>query len=331
MSLSVKRKQTSIVFICTFIILLVHNSKDSIFTPSTIIIDKNFRVAIVTLIRSTESSISSAINMIHSIIKFYPFKENFDYSLMIFHESNMNKSMIDRILFCVNKHNHYLEILFVQIDLSTSVKPEPDSPLNKPISYRRMCRFWSYDVFYHPNIVDGNFDYLMRMDDDSYFPDEIEEDFFGMMARNRLDYIYRSMYEEGHNSMTDLLAKYIPTHQSRLVCIYNNFFVMRLNWFYRSQAIDNFLEKLLENDLILRHYIGDGCVHHAFLLLEPSTNQLLDQSFDYVHNQHYMVKNSASLQFVINKNHHNLTNESCRTLAVVRLNPPRKIEIKFAQ
>jgi hypothetical protein len=51
--------------------------------------------------------------------------------------------------------------------LQTSIQPSKESPVDKKkIGYRLMYRFWTYDVFYHPAIVQGRYDYLMRMDED---------------------------------------------------------------------------------------------------------------------------------------------------------------------
>ncbi|CAF3948449.1 unnamed protein product, partial [Rotaria sordida] len=47
---------------------------------------------------------------------------------------------------------------FELINFQTSIQPSDKSRLEKPIGYRLMCRFWIYDVFYHPAIHRGNYE-----------------------------------------------------------------------------------------------------------------------------------------------------------------------------
>ena len=54
-------------------------------------------------------------------------------------------------------------------------------------------------------------------------------------------------------------------------CIYNNFFMIRLKWFYESKQVQSFLRELIQDDLMLRQYIGDGCVHAAMLKIDNTS------------------------------------------------------------
>ena len=134
------------------------------------------RGVIVTLIRSTNRSIALTINMIHSVVKFHKIDTLHSYPFVIFHDENFTSSMRQYILSCVLKNEQNIRILFARVNFTTKVRPDTGSHSGKSMEYRLMCRFWSYDVFYHSAIIEGHYDYLMIMDDDSYFTDIIKKD-----------------------------------------------------------------------------------------------------------------------------------------------------------
>ena len=245
------------------------------------------RGVIVTLIRSTNKSIFLTVNMIHSIVKFHTIYSTYMYPFLIFHDENFTSSMRQYILSCVHKTNKTIQISFAAVNFRTNIKPNVRSPLEKSIGYRIMCRFWIYDVFYHPAIIHGHYDYLMRMDDDSYFFDVTKKDLFQYMESQKLDYIYRSFYGEPIRPMEPVLKRFNKT-MLQYGCIYNNFFIIRLKWFYESKVVQSFLHELMKNDLILREYIGDGCVHAAMLEIDDQVKVEHVIDISYGHNYHVM-------------------------------------------
>jgi hypothetical protein len=250
--------------------------------------DKRFRGVVITLIRSTNQSISLTINMIHSVIQFHPTNDSYQYPFLIFHDQNFTSSMRQYILSCILKHNKHIQISFALVDFKTKFEINKGSRLEKPIGYRIMCRFWIYDVFYHPAILHGQYDYLMRMDDDSYFSDDIKKDLFHYMYSQKLDYIYRSIYWEPSTPMDPILNRYLNGTSTTMDCIYNNFFMIRLKWFYESKQVQNFLRELIKDDLMLRQYIGDGCVHAAMLKIDKQVKVEQNNDIPYGHNYHIM-------------------------------------------
>ncbi|CAF3423238.1 unnamed protein product [Rotaria sp. Silwood1] len=175
--------------------------------------------------------------MIHSVIHFYLTKNGSLYPFIIFHDENFTSDMRQQILSCVLQNNRKINISFALANFQTSVEPSSKSQLDKPIGYCLMCQFWTYDVFYHPAIIQGNYDYLMRMDDDSYFMYIIEKDIFVYMDCKKIDYIYRSSYEESFDSMHPILQRFLNKNSLQRGCIYNNFFVIRLKWYYESKRV----------------------------------------------------------------------------------------------
>ncbi len=251
--------------------------------------NNNPRGVIVTLIRATNHSIARVINMIHSVVLFHSTKDKFQYPFLIFHDQFFTLIMREHILSCARKHKTILVISFLRINFLTNIRLPDKFLRRRNLGYHQMCRFWSYDVFYHPAIIKNNFDYLMRMDDDSYFMDETQIDLFQYIDRKKLDYIYRSSYEENSPALFPIEKLFINTTRPRTNCIYNNFFIIRLQWLYKSQRVLRFLHELVRDDLLLREYIGDGCVHAAMLDMDPEVKTEQLQQIRYGHNFHRMA------------------------------------------
>ncbi|CAF1158633.1 unnamed protein product [Adineta ricciae] len=255
------------------------------------------RGVIVTLMRSTNRSASLTINMIHSVMRFHSVRPNTSYPFLIFHDKNFTSQMKQHILSCTTKYYNQINISFLLINFTTSVRPAKTSQLDKSMSYRLMCRFWTYDVFYHPAVRDGGYEYLMRMDDDSYFADKTKEDLFVYMKRKNLDYGYRTIYFELTEPLHSISPDLLKQSEGEDECIYNNFFLIRLKWYYESKEVQKLIGILLKDDLILREYIGDGCVHAAMLNVDPNVRAEHLFNMSYGHNFHVMERNEKSWLF----------------------------------
>ncbi|CAF2017425.1 unnamed protein product [Rotaria magnacalcarata] len=280
---------------------------------------RTVRGVIVTLIRSANRSIFLTINMIHSITQFYPNNGTFLYPLIIFHEEDLTSVMRQQILSCVLKSNGTINISFALVNFNTSISPNTGSRPEKPIGYRLMCRFWTYDVFYHPAIIQGKYEYLMRMDDDSYFSDRIKKDPFLYMDSRRLDYMYRSTYKESAYPLYSILKPILKRKYVHITCIYNNFFMIRLKWYYESPRVQNFVNELIKDNLILREYIGDGCIHGAMLHVDRRHVRVEHvRNIPYGHNYHVMPTGYQQWKFQEVNDFHEVIHKSCEQLTVLK-------------
>ncbi|CAF1256871.1 unnamed protein product [Adineta steineri] len=279
--------------------------------------NNNPRGVIVTLIRSTNRSIAQVINMIHSVILFHSTNDNFQYPFLLFHDHNFTLALRQQILSCVRYKNRTIQISFVPLNFVTNVSQANKLSKKHPSGYRLMCRFWSYDVFYHPAIVYGNYDYIMRMDDDSYFINKTNIDLFQYIDRKKLDYVYRSWYKEDNNASFAIEKTFLNRTIARSKCIYNNFFIMRLQWFYRSERIQQYLHELIRDDLILREYVGDGCIHAAMLEIDPRARTEHLIQIPYGHNYHIMLPNHENYTFNYVKEFEQGILNSCHQLIVI--------------
>ncbi|CAF1360484.1 unnamed protein product [Rotaria sordida] len=310
--------KTPIILIILAVVLIYvgtsgYNKLDIFLTQPT-----RTRGVFATLIRSKDRSILLTINMIHSIIQFYPTNNNYLYPLIIFHDENFTISMRRQILSCVLNTKKKIKISFELVKFRTKIKIDPGSRSNKPIAYRLMCRFWTYDVFYHPAIIRGKYDYLIRMDDDSYFMDKFETDIFLYMDNQKLDYIYRSIYYEPYSSMDPILKRFLKRNILQLGCIYNNFFVIRLKWYYESKRVQDFVHELIQDNFMLREYIGDGCIHSAMLEVDNQVRVKHLMNFPYGHNFHLMPSGNSIWLFRADTTFHDEIKKACHQLTVLR-------------
>jgi hypothetical protein len=276
------------------------------------------RGVITTLIRSNNQSIFLTINMLHSVLKFHSYNTNHSHSFIIFHDQNFTMSMREQILSCVLKTHKHAQISFALVDFQTLIQPSDKSRLDKTIGYRLMCRFWSYDVFYHPVILQNQYDYLMRMDDDSYFSDQINEDLFVYMYKQKLDYMYRATYQEKTPPMELIEKRYLTQGKIDQRCIYNNFFIIRLKWLYKSKKVQNFLHELIVDNLMLREYIGDGCVHATMLKIDDQVKSTRMTDIPYGHNYHVMPSTRFTWMFRATNSFYKEIQNSCDNLIVLR-------------
>ncbi|CAF3851611.1 unnamed protein product [Rotaria sp. Silwood1] len=256
--------------------------------------------------------------MIHSVIHFYPTNNGSLYPFIIFHDENFTSDMRQQILSCVLQNNRKINISFALANFQTSIQPSNESRLKRPMGYRLMCRFWTYDIFYHAAIRLGSYDYLMRMDDDSYFSNVVREDLFLYMKKQKLDYLYRSSYEDSFDSMHPILQHFLNKINLRLACIYNNMFVIRLKWYYESERVQSFVHELIRDNLMLREYIGDGCVHSAMLEIDNRVKVERLTSISYGHNFHVMPPGYVKILFHFVKAFDEEMKKSCQQLTVLR-------------
>ncbi|UJR17566.1 hypothetical protein I4U23_004462 [Adineta vaga] len=288
------------------------------------------RGVFVTLIRSTNESMYRVINMIHSVVLFHSTTNQFHYPFLIFHEQSLTLSMRQYILSCILNSNRTVHISFVLIHFQRNIQLPKNFLKRKDTGYHLMCRFWSYDVFYHPMIVKNNFEYLIRMDDDSYFIDRTNEDLFQCMIHKKLDYLYRSWYNDINEGLYPIEKLFFNRTLPRTNCIYNNFFLIRLQWFYRSERIQRFLHELIRDDLILREYIADGCIHAAWMDIDQQMKTEEFKGISYGHNYHIvLVNNSDSFYNQIPDFYTQMIN-SCYQLIVINNRGNRAKRIKIS-
>lgn len=175
---------------------------------------------------------------------FKNFNAKYKYPVIILHEGDYDNVAINEISTSIRKDCRYL-IEFKKIDSSDfeipkyidedkmdrSIKSAP-VPYWRDKNYRLMCNFWINNFIKYCD----NYDYIMRIDDDSIIEEPINTDIFKMIE------------EKGHNYMSNII------HVDCSICNY---------------GMKEFFEKILPNkidkisELFMEHTLDNNSSHFA--------------------------------------------------------------------
>lgn len=110
-----------------------------------------------------------------------------DRDIVVFYEEGDDISGIE------DKNIRFVSIKFsIPPNIQNMDVDNPDHPAK--LGYRHMCRFWSGAFFSHPVVQE--YDYILRLDSDSYILDKPKEDPIEYCANNRIYYGYLTTMED---------------------------------------------------------------------------------------------------------------------------------------
>lgn len=240
------------------------------------------------------------------------YNNKFKHDVIIFYDSLFpfdNKSQLD-----IKKNRK--EIKFIQIP-DNIWKPPCNININDknnwleinkyPIGYRNMCRWYGISVFRY--VKNLGYDWILRLDDDSYIHSIINYDLFKFMYDNKKIYgykclsnesikwrknfieilckyiLYKKLYEK-----YDILLKYYIKEQDKwisdhfnLIGPYTNFFLTNVNnW--TTPDVEEFLNYIDNNGGIYKYRWGDLIIHTAVIniFFNHKTHHHF-KDFDYEH------------------------------------------------
>lgn len=139
--------------------------------------------------------------------------------------------------------------------------------------YRHMCRFFANEWFLRPEL-DG-YDFVMRMDVDSFILSPCRENLFARMDRENLHYAYRATLKDAPRYCTGLwetadnyfresgiMPKALLYRDIRRPRIfYTNFEICHLSWF-RSAVWQSFFSAIDKAGGIAKHRWGDAPIRY---------------------------------------------------------------------
>jgi alpha 1,2-mannosyltransferase len=218
------------------------------------------------------------------------FNKNFKYPILIFHEKDFNINKVVK-----NENIHFVNVKFEIPDFLDKSKV-PNMVLNHNVGYRHMCRFFSLLIF---DFI-KDFDYYMRLDDDSYILSDVSYDLFGFMNENKKDYAFRVgtfEHEKCVEKLEDFFINYLKNknikpkflfenfHKScwNRLGYYNNFHISKIEFWLRDD-VNNFLKEIDTTGGFYFHRWGDAMIQTLAVQIFMEKNkvwQFLD--FDYEH------------------------------------------------
>ena len=159
-----------------------------------------------------------------------------------------------------------------------------DGVAGRPLGYRSMCRLWSGRLQMMSFLDD--FEYYMRLDDDSFFTKDLDRDPFYVAHQNKLDYIYvrKSPDSFGLAQLKSVASAHGKFKGDGNSSPYTNFHVARVSIF-RSDKFKQFWADLEKKHVFMRYRVGDALLHAVIIdLFIPRNKVQTMPKLSYAHN-----------------------------------------------
>lgn len=209
------------------------------------------------------------------------FNNRYNYPLIIFHEGNIDENQQKYIL---EKSYGKENISFVDIsedwnvlDMTNGMK----DPWKKCGGFNKMCRFYSYPVYKYLK----QYDYAMRLDDDSFIETEIKYDIFEDMHKNGYDYGFIRRKKDIHKPTIQTFVPFCKNYFNKelypIQNFYNNFHTTRIK-FWENPEIKDFFDAVEKTDNIKLKRWGDSNIQ-AVCVKNWSSQEKIKQYDDFVY------------------------------------------------
>ena len=169
------------------------------------------------------------------------------------------------------------------------------------VGYRHMMRWYAKLLYDYLRNEEGQADdscryqYVMRMDEESFIYSKINYDLFGFMSTNRYDYGFRQCsFEMRH--MRPLWEEYTKDHPLKpkreflsptdLCGFYNNWFIARIDMFFQPD-FRHWLQWMDQSGYIYRKRINDLIIHTSGVYAFVDTDRIhrfLDFTYEHFTN-----------------------------------------------
>lgn len=220
----------------------------------------------------------------------------FPCDIICFHEKNFDPNEIAFIKKNFNESLLFQEVEFKLPEYSSNVLkeipeyfPHPDFPqcLGFSMGYRHMCRFFAGEIF-NQEILQ-KYDYVWRLDTDSFILNEIEDDVFVKMFNG--DYIYgyiniQNDHEGVIKNLWETSRQYFAPAEKFLQffdidrekhfrkVFYTNFEIFNMAWF-KSDLYQNFYKYIDASAGIYKYRWGDHVLRYIALNCLSSMDKCL--------------------------------------------------------
>lgn len=189
------------------------------------------------------------------------------------------------------------------------------------IGYRQMCRFFSYQLFSHPIMLE--YDYYWRFDDDSFLLQPVGFDPFQVMADNGYVYGYRSLMREdpkkeegkGLRELFQITRQFAKKHclstryfrpftdwrgRSNGKQYYTNFEITNISFWRNHPLFSQYVEVLEKEKGFYKFRWGDSIFRALTCALFLKPHQIHHfGAISYRHNTHYSLPGSTDLHYYL--------------------------------
>lgn len=182
-----------------------------------------------------------------------------------------------------------------------SLQPPPELQLGEPadwilypqwdVGYRGMCYFYSWEL---GQLLRDEFDFICRIDDDSYFLSPLETNLFDRLRQEDAWYAFRGTYPEDARKVRELKTYFeydgardrgvpgLGPQREMLHTIFTNFSIFRRDLFDR-ELWASYMQNPEIQKRVFTHLWGDAAVHTALLSRAPVGKCQLWTDFKYGH------------------------------------------------
>ena len=209
--------------------------------------------------------------------------------VIIFHEGNI-----------MNQHQEMIaagipDIKFVNVRDEFRKPEEVPKGCRTNLGYKNMCRFYAIGIYDYLR----DYDYMMRLDEDSFIESQIKYDVFRQMEEMELDYGYIHAEDDSHKDTLATFPRFSRTYAlSRglldeneaeilnALHYYTNFMVTRVGFWRRPDVVD-FLSAIDVSNGIYQYRWGDHIIQaHAVKLFSAPERIRQLTGFRYTHYSH---------------------------------------------
>lgn len=217
------------------------------------------------------------------------FNHKYDYDVILFHEGDISPRHQQRLKSITPN------LQFTNIGDRFGPPDDVNVQNEENMGYKNMCRFYSIQLW---DLVD-DYDYVMRLDDDSYIESEVPLDLFEYMDRNEFTYGHVRRKEDTHQETQQTLPDFVKEYAldnnidpewgfENLTSenFYNNLFVTETK-FWQRKSVQKYLDHIDQSGKIYEHRWGDSTIMALAVKLfcDPDKVKMLD-SFSYCHGSH---------------------------------------------
>lgn len=239
------------------------------------------------------------------------FNDKYGYDLILFHEGNILPDHRSKIR-CETPEVEFVDVSDIAFTLPAGVNEQWWKGSQWSAGYRHMCRFYSVQIWEYVS----EYDYIMRLDDDSYIESPIDYDVFSFMEEHDLNHGFVhtkiDLHEETKLTLPEFTQKYVQQNEVEIVCpmaeinyknYYNNFSVMNVD-FWQRDPVQDYLRAVDRSLGIYKHRWGDSTIIALALKLFAQPNELYKfVDFKYTHGSHHWSNYDKDL---LHRAHHSL-------------------------